>query len=144
MHFRVCDSSFFLLCSLLSLIVVHYARDCSCTCTCPSPLFNCLSTSVGRASTQYAILLWVGAQLISFCVIRWLSSEYINACMHACIYVAAPGQDSMSPSHTCICCKTLIVCIHTWWKLLGNGMYKKTYYEICISPHMPSYSIYKP
>jgi len=24
----VCDSSFFLLCSLLSLIVVHYAHDC--------------------------------------------------------------------------------------------------------------------
>ena len=30
--FIVCDSSFFLLCSLLSFIVVHYARDCSCTC----------------------------------------------------------------------------------------------------------------
>ena len=28
-----CGSSFFLLCSLLSLIVVYYARDCSCTCT---------------------------------------------------------------------------------------------------------------
>ena len=27
--FIVCDSSFFLLCSLPSLIVVHYARDCS-------------------------------------------------------------------------------------------------------------------
>ena len=26
--FIVCDSSFFLLCSLLSLLVVHYARDC--------------------------------------------------------------------------------------------------------------------
>ena len=30
----MCGSSFFLLCFLLSLIVVHYARDCSCTCTC--------------------------------------------------------------------------------------------------------------
>ena len=30
--FVACDSSFFLLCSLLSFIVVHYARDCSCTC----------------------------------------------------------------------------------------------------------------
>ena len=30
MDFIVCDSSFF--CSLLSLIVVHYARDCSGTC----------------------------------------------------------------------------------------------------------------
>ena len=30
-RFIVCDSSFFLLCSLLSWIVVHYARDCSCT-----------------------------------------------------------------------------------------------------------------
>ena len=29
-YFVVCDSSFFLLCSLLSFIVVHYARDCSC------------------------------------------------------------------------------------------------------------------
>ena len=28
--FIVCDFSFFLLCSLLSFIVVHYARDCSC------------------------------------------------------------------------------------------------------------------
>ena len=27
----MCDSSFFLLCSLLLFIVVHYARDCSCT-----------------------------------------------------------------------------------------------------------------
>ena len=34
--FIVCDSSFCLLCSLLSLIVVHYARDCSCSCTCTS------------------------------------------------------------------------------------------------------------
>ena len=32
--FIACDSSFFLLCSLLSFIVVHYACDCSCTCTC--------------------------------------------------------------------------------------------------------------
>ena len=31
--FIACDSSFFLLCSLLSLIVVDYARDGSCTCT---------------------------------------------------------------------------------------------------------------
>ena len=30
--FILCGSSFFLLCSLLSLIVVHYVRDCSCTC----------------------------------------------------------------------------------------------------------------
>ena len=30
--FIVYDFSFFLICSLLSLIVVHYARDCSCTC----------------------------------------------------------------------------------------------------------------
>ena len=34
MHFSliyiVCDSSYFLICALLSLIVVHYARDCSC------------------------------------------------------------------------------------------------------------------
>ena len=29
--FVVNDSSFFLLCSLFSFIVVHYARDCSCT-----------------------------------------------------------------------------------------------------------------
>ena len=29
--FIVCDSSFFLLCSLPSLTVVHYACDCSCT-----------------------------------------------------------------------------------------------------------------
>ena len=32
--FVVNGSSFFLLCSLLSFIVVHYARDCSCT---PAP-----------------------------------------------------------------------------------------------------------
>ena len=32
--FVVNDSSFFLLCSLVSFIVVHYARDCSCT---PAP-----------------------------------------------------------------------------------------------------------
>ena len=31
--FIVCDSSFFLLCCLLSLIVVHYACDCSFTWT---------------------------------------------------------------------------------------------------------------
>ena len=42
--FIVCDSSFFLLCSLLSFIAVHYARDCSCTCS-----------SDGRASAQYAV-----------------------------------------------------------------------------------------
>ena len=29
----MCDSSFFLLCSLLSLIVVHYVRDCGALCT---------------------------------------------------------------------------------------------------------------
>ena len=34
MDFIVCDSSFFLLCSLLSFIVVHYARDCSCMYVC--------------------------------------------------------------------------------------------------------------
>ena len=48
--FIACDSSFFLLCSLLSLIVVHYARDCSCmymydihvyTCTCTCRLCRC-------------------------------------------------------------------------------------------------------
>ena len=32
------------------------------------------------------------------------------------------------------------VCMYIGWKLLGNGMYKNTYYEMCIPPHMPSYS----
>jgi len=27
------------------------------------------------------------------------------------------------------------------WKLLGKGMYKKTYSEMCISPHLRSYSL---
>ena len=40
------DSSFFLVCSLLSFIVVHYARDCSCTCTCTHERMAAYFTSI--------------------------------------------------------------------------------------------------
>ena len=45
--FIACDSSFFLLCSLLSLTVVHYARDCSCAYIQATVLMHCTQLVTG-------------------------------------------------------------------------------------------------
>ena len=57
-----CDSSFFLLCSLLSLIVVHYARDWSCTCLCIKVLWLYIFT--------ICLLFWQSIDLPVFIVLH--------------------------------------------------------------------------
>ena len=52
--FIVCDSSFFLLCSLLSFIVVHYAHDCSCTCMCGICILLMSSSFASNTTSVYA------------------------------------------------------------------------------------------
>ena len=69
--FIVCDSSFFLLCALLSLIVVHYARDCSCiVCT------ECMCVDEWASEWSHAkILYWTD----------WWLREAISIKGKACI-----------------------------------------------------------
>ena len=97
------------------------------------------------------------------------SGKYIHTCMYVHVYVQYTCTCTHMQyaytyvrTYTCVNCAfgdcltylglirkyihtynvhTVYMYTYTIYTFVGgNGMYKKTYYEMCISPHMPSYS----
>ena len=109
-------SSFFLLCSILSLIVVHYARDCSCTCMCTCTFMVFTSFIPGLPNRGMSIYTFHNCPLCSHHMSIFLSSRKLEARLRplkpeqrACRECAFDGKDafvwdseSLSVCHSCL------------------------------------------
>ncbi len=82
--FIACDSSFSLLCSLLSFIVVHYARDCSCMYMYMYMYLQWpqqLRAYFSEPTTSHVHVLALSRPLQSAAV-RWLRDSSLLSCPH--------------------------------------------------------------
>ena len=81
--FIECDSSFFLLCSLLSSIVVHYTRDHSCVYMCTCISWSCSWVQLPCVDLSLRLIIHVqmnsSMYMYSICLLQCTSHPGLRA-----------------------------------------------------------------